>query len=60
MLETVHNRLIPLVKQGKSVDEVLAKSPLKDLDETWGNGMMKPEVFLRSAYTSLLRREKKG
>jgi glyoxylase-like metal-dependent hydrolase (beta-lactamase superfamily II) len=60
MLETVHQRLMPLVKQGKSVDEVLANSPLKDLDETWGKSLMKPDVFLRSAYTSLLRREKKA
>jgi cyclase len=60
MLETVHGRLIPLVKTGKSVDEVLANSPLKDLDGKWGQSFMKPDMFLRSAYMSLLRREKKG
>ena len=60
MLETVHERLIPLVKSGKTVDEVLANSPLKDLDGKWGQSFMKPDVFLRSAYMSLLRREKKA
>lgn len=58
MLSTVHKRLLPLVKQGKSVDEVVAASPLKDLDARWGTGSMKPEPFLRAAYTSILRHQK--
>ncbi len=55
MLETVMSRLDPMAKAGKSVDEVAAAAPLKDLDAKWGNGFMKPEMFLRIAYTSIVR-----
>lgn len=60
MLATVHERLAVLAKQGKSVDEVMAAAPIKDLDAKWGAGAMKPDVFRRVAYTSILRREKKA
>jgi glyoxylase-like metal-dependent hydrolase (beta-lactamase superfamily II) len=60
MLTTVHGRLTTLAKQGKSMDEVAAAAPLKDLDAKWGSGPMKPDVFLKAAYTSLLRHQKKA
>jgi glyoxylase-like metal-dependent hydrolase (beta-lactamase superfamily II) len=56
MLETVHERFEKLKAEGKTVEEVLAASPTKDLDETWGKGYLKPEKFVRFAYTSLLKR----
>lgn len=55
MLEQVMNRLEPMAKAGKSVDEVAAAAPLKDLDAKWGGGFMKPEFFTRVAYTSIVR-----
>jgi glyoxylase-like metal-dependent hydrolase (beta-lactamase superfamily II) len=60
MLTTVHERLAPLAKAGKSMEEVAAAAPLKDLDAKWGTGPVKPDGFLKSAYTSLLRHEKKA
>jgi glyoxylase-like metal-dependent hydrolase (beta-lactamase superfamily II) len=55
MLATVHERLDPMVKQGKTVEEVLAAAPTKDLDEKWGKA--RPAAgFLRQAYPSLVRR----
>ena len=49
-----------LSKQGKSLEEVLAAKPTKDLDEKWGKGFMNPETFVRVAYTSLSRHSQKA
>ena len=55
MLHTVHERLAAMAKQGKTVEEVLAAAPTKDLDEQWGKA--RPAAgFVRQAYTSLLHR----
>ncbi|GAB4241716.1 MAG: MBL fold metallo-hydrolase [Acidobacteriota bacterium] len=53
MLQQVRSRVEPLVKAGKSLEEVLAAQPLADFPETWGQGFMNPETFLRIVYTSL-------
>jgi hypothetical protein len=60
MLRTVQGRLEPLAKAGKTADEVVASKPTKDLDAKWGMGFMTPDNFVRAAYTSLLRRDKKA
>jgi hypothetical protein len=55
MLHTVHERLAAMAKQGKTVDEVVASAPTKDLDEQWGKA--RPAAgFVKQAYTSLLHR----
>jgi cyclase len=58
LLRTVQDRLMPMVKQGRSVDEVVKVAPTKDLDDKWGKGFMTPENFVRAAYTSLVKRQK--
>lgn len=55
MLEDVYQRLEPLYKQGRSVDEAIAAAPTKGFDDKWGKGMMAPAVFVRVAYTSIQR-----
>lgn len=47
MLAQVHERITPLVKSGKSPDEVVAAKSLADLDTKWGKGFMKPEGFIK-------------
>jgi cyclase len=59
MLETVHQRLEPMAKQGKTLDEVLAAAPTKDLDEKWGK-LRPAEGFLRQAYPSITHRSQKA
>jgi cyclase len=55
MLHTVHDRLSAMAKQGKTVDEVIASAPTKDLDEQWGK--TRPAAgFVRQAYVSLVHR----
>jgi glyoxylase-like metal-dependent hydrolase (beta-lactamase superfamily II) len=58
MLAKVHERLEPMARQGKTIEEVLASSPTKDLDERWGKPRPS-EGFLRQAYPSLVRHNQK-
>lgn len=53
MLTTASLNIAKLVKDGKSVEQVVEADPLKKLNPKWGNGFMKPEVFTRISYRSL-------
>lgn len=59
MLETVYTRLDPMAKQGKTLDEVLAAAPTKDLDDKWGK-LRPADAFLKQAYPSLTIRGQKA
>jgi cyclase len=59
MLATIYGRMAPMAKQGKSVDEVVASHPTKEYDDKWGKGLLPPDPWVRMAYTSILRHEKK-
>ncbi|MEO5721765.1 MAG: MBL fold metallo-hydrolase [Chthoniobacterales bacterium] len=54
-LETMQERFEKLKAEGKTADEVVAANPAKEFDEKLGQGFLKPEQFLRIAYTSLLK-----
>jgi cyclase len=58
MLNTVTQRMLPMAKQGKSAGEVVKAAPTKDYDGKWGNGLLPPEMWVRVAYTSILRHQK--
>ena len=58
MLATVRDRVSPLVRAGKTADEVVAASPLADLEEAWGTRFVKTESFLRAVHASLTRETK--
>jgi cyclase len=53
MLVTVRDRVAKLKKSGQSLKEVLAATPTKDLDATWGKGFMQPNDFLAIVYSTL-------
>jgi len=55
MLAQVRERVAPMVKAGKTADEVIAAKPTADLDAKWGQGYMTPARFLRAVHMSLLR-----
>jgi glyoxylase-like metal-dependent hydrolase (beta-lactamase superfamily II) len=55
MLATVRERVTPLVKAGKSADEVIAAAPLADLEGKWGKGFVKAADFLRAVHGGLTR-----
>lgn len=60
MLATVTQRIEKLVKEGKTVDEAVAVAPTKDFDAKWGQGMFKPDVWTKIAYTSVMRHQQKA
>lgn len=47
---TLRDRMVKLIKEGKTLDEVLAMKPNADLDDTWGKGFLNPETFLKILY----------
>ncbi len=53
MLAEAQAKIEPLVKAGKTVDEVVAAKPLASLDAKWGRGMFKGSQFTRIVYSGL-------
>jgi glyoxylase-like metal-dependent hydrolase (beta-lactamase superfamily II) len=50
MLTSVRDRIDPMLRAGKSRDEVIAAKPTADLDADWGRGFMKPDVWVGLVY----------
>jgi cyclase len=55
MLMAVRDRVAKLVKDGATLEQVMAAKPLADLDRVWGTGFMKPDAFLQVVYRDLSR-----
>ena len=53
MLAASRDAVAPLVKAGKSLDDVKAAKPTAALDEKWGKGFLKPEVWVAIVYADL-------
>jgi cyclase len=53
MLVTVRDRVTKLVREGKTLEAVVAAKPTADLDGAWGQGFMKPDRFLKMVYQGL-------
>lgn len=53
MLLTVRNRIAALIADGKTREEAIAAKPTADLDATWGEAFMAPEVFVGIVYDSM-------
>ncbi|MBY0494981.1 MAG: MBL fold metallo-hydrolase [Cyanobacteria bacterium] len=53
VLVTVRDRIAKLKKSGQTLQQVLAASPTKDLDATWGKGFMTPNDFLTIVYNTI-------
>jgi cyclase len=55
MLAAVSGRVRQLVRQGKTLDEVVAAKPTAKFDEIWGKGFLPPEKFVAMLYGNLKR-----
>lgn len=55
MMATVRDRVKPLVQAGRTAEQIAAARPTADLDAQWGQGFMKPDVFLGIVVQSLTR-----
>jgi glyoxylase-like metal-dependent hydrolase (beta-lactamase superfamily II) len=53
MLVAVRDAVLPLVKAGKSKNDVVAARPTARLDAAWGGGFLKPNDFVGLVYDSL-------
>ena len=53
MLVTVQQTIIPMVRQQKSREEIILAKPTASLDEKWGGGFMKPDIFVGIVYDSM-------
>lgn len=60
MLVVVRQRLADLVRKGRSLEQVQAAAPTKEYDERWGQGFVKPDLFIQRIYIELNRARKKG
>ena len=55
MLVTVRDRVAKLIKEGKTIDEVLASKPTADFDKVRGQGLPS-EMFIKIVYDELSKR----
>lgn len=55
MLATVAPRFKKAIKQGRTVEQVVAMKLTADLDARWGQGFMKPDAWSEMVYHGLVR-----
>ncbi len=53
VLSTIRARVVRLIEEGKTEDQVVEANPTKEWDATWGQGFMGPERWTRIIYQSL-------
>ena len=53
MITVVRDRVQEMVKSGLTEDQIVAKHPTAEFDNTFGHGRVQPEVFVREVYASL-------
>lgn len=51
MLVEINKRMEKLIKEGKSLEEILALKPFADYDKKLGGGFLPPEAFLKIFYS---------
>jgi len=54
MLVTVSERIHKMIDEGKTREEVVAAEPTADLDDAWGGGFLKPDVWTGIVYDSIV------
>jgi cyclase len=57
MVETVVSRVEPMVKSGKTLQQVIDSKPTREFDEEWGK-FRKPEAFVEIVYKGLAPKTK--
>lgn len=58
VLKEVRGRIVKLLDEKKSVDEVVAAKPTADFDEKWGRGFMKADGWVKNVATMLAEKKK--
>ena len=55
MLKTVRSQISGLIKDGRTVEEVIQSKPTQMFDNIWANGVLTPDMFTRTMYTDLYK-----
>jgi glyoxylase-like metal-dependent hydrolase (beta-lactamase superfamily II) len=58
ILETVRERVVGLIAEGKSKEEVVAAKPTAEFDAEWGEGWIGPDRFVEILYDDLSRKSR--
>ena len=53
MLVVVRKRIADLVRKGRSLEQVQAAGPTREFDPRWGQGFVKPDVFVQRIFIEL-------
>jgi glyoxylase-like metal-dependent hydrolase (beta-lactamase superfamily II) len=53
VLQTAHERVSAMIKEGQTREQVVAALPMSEFDEAWGAGFMAPDVWIGIVYDSL-------
>lgn len=53
MLAAVSDRIRAMIKEGKTLEQVVAAKPTADFDAVWGKGFLTPAQFVEIVYQSL-------
>jgi glyoxylase-like metal-dependent hydrolase (beta-lactamase superfamily II) len=53
MLSAIRDNVSLLMKEGKTMEEVVAAKPTKTFDEKWGKGFLPPDRFTGLVYMDL-------
>lgn len=53
MLASVSGKIKALIKDGKTLEQVLAAKPSAEFDAVWGNGFLKPQKWVEMLYENL-------
>ena len=53
MLASVSEKIKALIKEGKTLEQILAAKPTAEFDTVWGNGFLKPQKWVEMLYENL-------
>jgi len=55
MLHSIQTRIEPMIKSGKTLQQVVAAKPTREFDAKWSQGFLKPDQFATLVYTGIAR-----
>lgn len=53
MLTTIRGRIQSQIDAGKRLSQIVSSQPSQDFDKTWGDGFIKPDIFVTTIYQGL-------
>lgn len=60
MLATVRDRIVQLLRSGKTREEIVAARPTREFDAEWGDGFLQADQFVGIVYDGIVRNRPRG